>query len=206
MKPLNQYTTAEILEMLKKVDKKTWIKIGAGATIFFAVAYLFIIPAWIKRLEVKAKIKDLENKMQITQNLLRKQPILLKDKEKFLGLANEVKGRLYQPGEASLLLGLVSKFAEESKVSVVASTPKPFDGKFPPPFDAQYEASLYDFTVEGGYHDLATFISRIESHTKVLRVQRYNLRPQEDKPLTHLADVSLSAVSVKKGAAPNAAK
>lgn len=198
MKPLNEYTTAEIIDFVKKVDKKTWIKLAIGLTVFFVVTYIFILPAWLTRLEVKQKIKDLENKMQITQNLLRKQPVLLKDKERFLKVAIEAKEHLYQPGESSLLLGLISKFAQESQVSIVASTPKPFDGKFPPPFDAQYEASLYDFTVEGGYHPLATFISRIESHAKILRVQRYGLKQQEDNAQIHMADVGLSAVSFKK--------
>ena len=106
---------------------------------------------------------------------------------------------MYKPGESSLLLGVISKMAEESKASVIASKPTEYAEKFPLPFNDQYEGNSYDFSLEGGYHDLGTFISKIESNDKLLRVQSFSIRPQEDGAEKHLADVNLSAVSFKKG-------
>lgn len=201
MKPLNQLTPGDILELLKQIPPKVWIMIaagGAGAAVFFAVIFT---PAWVLRPQIKNQIKNIEGQMITTRGLLLKQPELIRNKDNFLKVSQEVKNRLYLPGEASLLLGAISRLAQESNVSVVASNPKKFEGKFPAPFDAQYEGNAYDFTVEGGYHELALFISKIENNSKVLRVQNYNIRPQEKTPNKHLAEISLSAVSTKSAGA-----
>jgi hypothetical protein len=202
MKPLNQMTSADILDMVKKIDKKTWIKIGIGAGAAAVVIIFIVWPAWISRIGVRQQVRDLKGQITQTQSLLLRQPQLLKDKEKFLKFSQEVKGRMFEPGETSLLLGVVSKMAQESQVSIVSSAPKPFQGKFPPPFDTQYEASAYDFTVEGGYHQLGEFASKIENHPKVLRVQSFHITPQEKTADRHLASVSLTAVASKKAKTP----
>ena len=49
MKPLNHWTTGEIIEIIKRVDKKTWSVIGSTSVISLLVLVFFIIPAWIER-------------------------------------------------------------------------------------------------------------------------------------------------------------
>lgn len=204
MKPINQMTGADLLELLKKVPPKVWIMVGAGSAVAMVFIFLIVIPAWVTRPKIKKEIESIQMQMATTQNLLLKQPELIKNKTNFLKLSEEVKQRLYKPGESSLLLGVISKLAQESNVSVVASNPKPFEGKFPAPFDAQYEANAYTFTIEGGYHDLALFISKIENNDKVLRIQTYTLLPQEKSPGKHLAELGLTAVSTKGAGGANA--
>jgi hypothetical protein len=201
VKPLNQMTSADVLDLVKGIDRKTWIKIGIGAAASIVLLVVVIWPAWITRLEIRQQVKDVKSQVTMTQSLLLRQPQLLQDKDKFLKFGVEVKGRMFEPGESSLLLGVVSKMAQESKVSIVSSTPKPFGEKFPPPFDAQYEASAYDFTVEGGYHEMGEFVSRIENNAKVLRIQSYHVTPQEKTAEKHLASFTLTAVAAKKGKA-----
>jgi hypothetical protein len=203
VKPLNQMTSADVIAMVKGVDKKTLIKIGAGAAGFLIVSIFFVWPAWITRLEVRQQVNDLKNQVTMTQNLLRRKPQLLQDKDKYIKFSQEVKSRMFQPGEASLLLGIVSKMAQESKVSIVSSNPKAFGVKFPPPFDVQYVASAYDFTVEGGFHEFGEFISKLENYSKVLRVQTFHIMPQDKQDKeekgdgAHLASLSLTAVASK---------
>jgi hypothetical protein len=199
VKPLNQMTTADVLEFIKGIDRKTWIKIAVGAVISLALLAVVVWPAWVTRVEVRQQAKDVKSQVTLTQSLLLRQPQLLQDKEKFLKFGVEVKGRMFEPGESSLLLGVVSKMAQDSKVSIVSSTPKPFSEKFPPPFDAQYEASAYDFTVEGGYHEIGEFVSRIENNAKVLRIQSFYITTQEKTADKHLASFTLTAVAAKKG-------
>lgn len=198
MKPLNQMTKEDVLEMVKKIDRKTWLKIAGGAVAALILMVVVVWPAWITRLGVRQQVSDVKNQVSTTQNLLRRQPQLLKDKEKFLKLSQEVKGRMFEPGESSLLLGVISKMAQDTKVSIVSSTPKPFQDKFPPPFDIQYEASAYDFTVEGGYHEMGEFVSKIENNPKVLRIQSFHITPQEKTADKHLASFTLTAVAAKK--------
>ncbi len=195
---LSQLTPADILAMLKKVDKKTWIKVGSAAAVLGVLLYVLIIPAWFKRVEVKTQVQALKGQVSTTYNLFRKKPELLRIKEDCLKASKEARDRMYTPGEASLLLGTISKMAQASNVTMLASKPKAAEGKFPKPFDDQFEASLYDFTVEGGYHAVGDFISRIESNDKILRILSLTIRVKENSPQAHLVDISISAVSTKK--------
>lgn len=197
-------TTADLVELVKKVPRKVWGIVAGAAVVAGLLIFLIVIPAWFTRPEIKKQIAGIQMQMATTQNLLLKQPELIKNKTSFLKLSDEVTARLYKPGESSLLLGVISKLAQESNVSVVSSNPKPFEGKFPPPFDVQYEANAYMFTVEGGYHDLAAFISKIENNDKVLRIQTFTVLPQEKTPGKHLAELSLTAVSTKAGGVKSA--
>jgi hypothetical protein len=194
---LSEITPSDIIDLLKNVDKKTWIKIGAGAAIFIVLWFLVIYPAWFKRVGIRSQVAAVKGQIGVTYNLMRKKPELVRIREESLKHNQSVKGRMYAAGESSLLLGVISKMAEQSKVSVVASQPAPFDGKFPAPFDQQYEANIYNFSVEGGYHQLGDFISRIESNPKLLRVRSFAVLPREDAPEVHQANISLSAVSAK---------
>ena len=199
MKPLKQMTSADVLALLKGIDKKTWIRIGAGIVGFLILLIFIVWPAWISRLEIRQQVKDLKNQVTLTQGLLKRKPQLLADKDKFNKFSFEVKSRMFEPGEASLLLGIVSKMAQESKVSIVSSSPKTFEGKFPPPFDTQYDASAYDFTVEGGFHDFGDFVSKLENYPKVLRIQSFHIAPQDKGSVKQIASVSLTAVASKQG-------
>lgn len=201
MKPLNQITPSDIAVWVKGVSPKTWGIIAGAAVGVVGLIHLIFIPAWIERPKIKGQIKSIESQMITTRGLLLRQPELIKNKDAFLKLSEEVKKRLYQPGESSLLLGSISKLAQESSVSVVSSNPKKFEGKFPAPFDVQYEANAYDFTLEGGFHELALFISKIENNSKILRIQTCNVIPQDKTAGKHLAQISLTAVSKKAGAA-----
>lgn len=191
-------TTADLLTLVKGVDKKTWIKIAGGVVGALIVITVIVWPAWISRLEVRQQVKDLKSQVVLTQGLLKRKPQLLADKDKFNKFSQEVKGRMFEPGEASLLLGIVSKMAQETKISIVSSSPKTFEGKFPPPFDAQYEAGAYDFTVEGGFHDFGDFVSKLENYPKVLRIQSFHIAPQDKTSVKQIASLSLTAVASKQ--------
>ncbi len=198
MKPINQISPQEIIDFLKKVDKKTWLKAGAGAAVAGLLIVFVVLPAWFERPRVRAQIKNLEGQMMLTKALFLKQPQLFKNKGDFSRLITEAKSRLYVPGESSLLLGAISKLAVQSGVSVVASMPKESSANFPAPYDTSYEGNGYDFTIEGGFHNLGQFISKIESNPKLLRVEKFTLKSRIESPNSHLGEVSLSAVSLKK--------
>ncbi len=198
MKPINQITTSDIVAFVQGVDKKTWIKIGAGAAIFAVFYFLILDPAWFKRPKVYTSIRAVEAQIIGVKTSMRKRPDWIRDRESFQKFIKESKERIYAPGESSLLLGHISKLAEESKVTIVASKPKEYSGKLPAPFDKQYEANVYDFTIEGGYHEIGNFIGKIESNPKLLRVQLFNISAREEDPKIHLVDLSLSAVSFKE--------
>lgn len=201
LQQLTQLGGKNILDFLKKVDKKTWIQISLGLVFGSLLVFFIIWPAWIKRVEIHSKIKALEGQIKTLEILSQKKAEWSKNKETYLQLIQATKGRLLEPGEAALLLGAISKLAKESRTSIIASQPKEFLDKFPPPFDLQYEARLYDFSLEGAYHDMGAFISRIESNPKLLRIQLFSLLPNEANPKSRAGSITLSAVSVKRAQA-----
>lgn len=201
MKPLSQMTTADLVNLAKNIDRKTWIKIGAGA----AAALLFLIfiawPAWFEKNKVKGEIASIESQIIKLQTLKRNEKMWLQNKADYTKYIQDVKSRLFAPGETSLLLGRVAKIADENKVSIISSSPRDSVAAFPKPFDGAFKADLYDFVVEGGYHELAQFISKVESYPQILRVELFDLRPNESSSEKHIADITLSAVSRKEGGA-----
>ena len=201
MKPIGQWTTADIIDFCRKVDKKTWLKTGAAAAAGLLIFVFVIWPAWFTRVSVRGQISALESQIALSQALMKKKPEWLRQKEEYAKFIQNAKQRIYQRRETSLLLGAISKLATESRVGIVASQPKDFEGKLPAPFDQQYQAELYELTLEGSYHDLGSFIDRIESNPKFLRVQSFHIstHPESSEPYT--TEVALSVVSSKEGAA-----
>jgi len=79
----------------------------------------------------------------------------------------------------------------------------------------KYQPSGYEFTMQGGYHELGILVSRIEGHEKLLRIQSLEIRPDSKTPGRHVADLKLWAIqkappqvalSAKKAKAKNAKK
>ena len=201
MKPLNQLTTQDLIQMAKEVDRKTWYKIAGGVVGGIVLLVFLIWPAWFKRVQIRVEINDIKNQLAGLELLNQQKPELLKHQEEYKKYIQNAKPRLYQPGETSLLLGSISKLADQSKVAILASKPEEGEQTFPAPFDQQYDGDLYQFTVEGGYHALGEFISKIENNSKLLRVQVFTLSPQEEKAQSHEAEMVLSVVSLKKARA-----
>lgn len=194
---ITQMTPEQIVDIVKGVDRKIWIKAAIIVSIAGVLTYFLIYPAWIKRFEIKSQTESIKAQIAQTNALFRKRPEFVKIKEDSQGFIKDSKQRMYTPSEASLLLGVISKMANDSKVSIVSSKPRPFEGKLPAPFDAQYEASLYDVTVEGGYHAVGDFVSRLESNPKILRIQILDIHKRDGSDAVHIADFTLSAVSIK---------
>ena len=131
MKALNEITLPEIIDFLKKVDKKTWIKIGIISGVALLLGVVVLWPAWFQRFEIRGKLKAIQEQIQMFETLTKQEPHLLRRKEETLQFIYGAKERLFQAGEASLLLGQISKLANESNVGIIASKPKEFEGEFP---------------------------------------------------------------------------
>jgi len=201
-KPFTQWTGADFLMVLKSLDKKTWIQVVSGGLIAAVLGYFIIYPAWFKRAGMKSLIAVTEGQIIKLQTLKRNERGWRDDKEKYLQYIHDVKQRLYLPGETALLLGKISKIAEQTGVSIVSSMPQDVASvQFPKPFDEKFKPELYDFVVEGGYHQLGQFISQIESSPKILRVENFRLSPLDDYRDRHMAKFTLSAVSLTESEA-----
>ena len=131
MKPISQWTSTDVIELLKSIDRPTWIKIGSGAGAGILFIVFIAIPAWLLRPGLKGRLSDIEGQIKMVETLTLKKPILLKTKADTIAFINGSKERLFKSGETSLLLGTISKLSNESKVSIIASSPKEVPEKFP---------------------------------------------------------------------------
>lgn len=201
MKPLTQWTGQDLVLFLKGIDKATWVKIGIGAGTFLVVFIVFIRPAWFLRGEIRRKVNDLETQIVRLETLRRNKTAWVRDKEESQSFIQEVRTRLYRTEESSLLLGRISKLAEQSGISIISSRPQTEKTKFPPPFDAQFQADAYDFTAEGGYHEFGKFISLIESAEHLMRISQIHVNSREKDPRSHLINFSIRLISLKNAEA-----
>lgn len=196
-KPFTQWTGADFIAFAKSVDKQTWIRVGIATLILSVFGYFIAHPAWFKRAALKQQIAATEGQIIRLQTLKRNERGWREDKENYLKYIKSVEARLYLPGETALLLGKISKLAEQSGVSIVSSNPQESAAvSFPEPFKQKFKPGLYDFVVEGGYHQLGDFVSRIEAYPKILRIETFQINPIEDSPDRHIAKMTLSAVSL----------
>ncbi|MDP3921384.1 MAG: type 4a pilus biogenesis protein PilO [Candidatus Omnitrophota bacterium] len=199
MKPITEWTGQDVVSYLKTVDREMWMKIGivaAGIALFLIV---FAWPAWMRRPELLQELKDTKSQIVRVESLKRKRPQWIQDKKNYADFIADIAGRLYRSDEISLLLGTISKLAEESGVQIIASRPHRDTPDFPPPFHLQYKAEYINLTVEGGYHALGEFVSRIESNPKMLRIELFEVSPREGNPESHLATITLAAVTYQPG-------
>lgn len=213
MKPIKEWKKEDLIDFLKTVDKKTW-GIIAGSIVGIVIAWTFVIgPAWFDRPSLRREMQGMESQIQQVKTLNEKRPTLEADKRLYEEMIDKAKSCLFKAEESGLLLGQISKLANESRVEVIASKPRGGEvTAFPAPYDLKYQAKGYDFTVQGGYHELGTLMSRIESFNKLLRIQNLWITPAEATPDKHIAEIRLLAIAeappavAEKGKKANAKK
>ncbi len=196
MKMPNQWTTGEVIEFAKRVDKKTWVAVAIGSVVFFLVIVFLVFPAWIERPLLRRDVESMQAQIRQVNALSQKRAGWEKD-EKILGaLIEKTRVRVFTQDELGLLLGQVSKKASESRVDVLASKPMTEQTVFPAPYGAKYQPSGYEFTVQGGYHDIAYLASRIEGNEKLLRIQSLRIVASEKSPERHITGLKIWAFVV----------
>ena len=194
MKPFNQWTSADVIAFVKSVDKRTWLIVLSCAVVFFLMVVFLIIPAWIERPLLRRDIQSMEAQIRQINALNQKRLGWEEDQNVFGTLIEKTRARVFTAQDMGLLLGQVSKMASESRVDVLASKPLTEKAVFAAPYHLKYQPSGYEFTVQGGYHDLGSLASRIESYGKLLRIRSIEIMPAEKTPDRHVAELKLWAI------------
>jgi len=194
MKPLNQWTFADVIAFLKSVDKKTWITVLSGGVGLLLVIVFLVVPAWIERPLLRRDIQSMEDQIRQVNALNQKRPGWEEKERVFGSLIEETQKRVFTEDSLGMLLGQISKMANESHVDMLASKPLTEKAVFTAPYNLKYQPSGYGFTMQGGYHDLGNLASRIESHKKLLRIQSLEIKPEGKTPDRHVAELKLWAI------------
>ncbi len=204
LEKLRAIKVSEILIQAKEWDRQTWIYIGAGLlTVILFLNFLFF-PAWIKRPALKKQSIEGEAQMVKLKALNAKKPQLETQKKEIEALVDGFQKKLFTREEAAFVLGKISKVALDADVELISS--KPFDGVdvFPAPYAQKYEKFVYQISVEGSYHRIASFIGFLEANAQYFQIQSLGIMPQTvpEKRGKHIAEIKLMAVSHNVPALP----
>lgn len=195
LKKINTLDAKTILTWAKEVDRKVWIIVAVGV-LGFILLYVFLIgPAWFQRPALKKKVADVEIQTVRLNALLPRKPELLKQKEEVKLFIESFQRRLFREDEMAFLLGRISKIANEAQVELLSSRPMEQSEAFPAPYGDKYKKFIYLVTVEGGYHQIADLVSRLESNDQYFQIQSLSIFPQASAVGKQVADIKLMAVS-----------
>lgn len=198
MKPAFEIKSLDVAAWIKGLSPASKIKLGVGVCFFAAFCAGVAYPAWFAAGEVKQNISDLEGQIARVESLKKNEKTWLKQRKELSDYIKQVRGKLFLPGETSLLLGRVAELADRNKVLVVASKPSDEKLRFPDPYEAQLKAERYDFVFEGGYHDIGRFIADLEAYPKFLKIQLFEMKPNAANASRHAAALTIIAVSLKE--------
>ena len=200
IKPFYQWTGQEVLEYLRKLDPGTRVKIitGSVAGLFFLI--FLVWPAWISRPRLGGQVLALRSQIQLAKAQVYQEPALLKQRKEEEDFIHGVHENLLKEGESEKILGILATLAGRSKVALLGTEPLVQEQQgteqnqsFPAPFNTKYRRTSYLVTLEGGYHQLAEFVSGLENHPKTFRVEEISIVGREETPKIHLAQAIVSA-------------
>lgn len=195
LKKMNTLDSKAVIAWAKEVDRKVWITVAVSVTAFVFLYVFLISPAWFQRPQLKKKVADVEIQTVRLNALLPRKPELLKQKEEVKAFIESFQKRLFREEEMAFLLGRISKIANEAQVELLSSRPMEQSEAFPAPYGDKYKKFIYLVTVEGGYHQIADLVSRLESNDQYFQIQRLSIVPQASAVGKQVADIKLMAVS-----------
>lgn len=202
-KPFYKWTSKEMADYLKGLDRKTQVRILAISLGSLAFLIFIAWPAWILRPQIQSRLDTLRIQNRTAQTTIYQEPKILEERKEHEAMVAQAAGRLLKEGEGERVVGILAGLAEKSRVSLVSVEPESDDpeagAKLAPPFDAKYRRFSYWVTVEGGYHSLAQFVSEIENHPKILRVEELRIAAKEETPRAHLGQALVSAFALRDG-------
>ena len=199
-KPLSQWTTKDIGDYFRGLDRRTQIRLGAFSVGGLLFTIFILWPAWFSRFQVENEILMLRGQIRSAQVKISEIPKLAEEQKQHETVVEESRSRLIKESERETIVGIIAGIAKKSGVTLLGEEPQDLQGpdsKPPPPFDAQYLKITYWVTVEGDYHSLAEFIKGIENHPKILRVEELSIIPKEQTPKVHLGQILVSAFALR---------
>lgn len=205
-KPFYQWTGQEILEYYKKLPIKTRIRLVASAVGGLIFLILVAWPAWVSRLQEKSQVESLSIQIQMAQAQINQEPALLKQRKEQEDFIRQTHERILREGEGEKVVGILASIAEQSHVTLLGTEPtqefQPGEEEgLPAPFNKRYRRTSYIVSLEGGYHPLAEYVSRLEDHQKIFRIDELSIVPKEENVKIHTAQVLVSAFALVEGKA-----
>ena len=171
------------------MDKKVWIFAGI-VTLLVLTGYMkfFLGPALQKNGRLGSEIKDLRQRLKSTKASLARLPQMEKEIAQLHQKSETLKVRFPSKAELPELLEHLSGIAESSDVKIVEILPAsmmPAPSKTEKVGQGAYEELPIAFTAKSGYHELGSFINRLENSERIFTVKDIEVKADPSDPKRH---------------------
>jgi len=171
------------------LGKKVWLLAGS-VTLFVLMGYMkfFLGPALQKGGRLGSEVKDLKQHLMSTQASLVKLPQMEKEIVRLRQKSEASKVRFPSKTELPELLEHLSEVAESSDVKIVEILPAnmiPAPMKMEKVVQGAYEELPIAFTAKSGYHELGSFINRLENSERIFTVKDIEIKADPSDPKRH---------------------
>ena len=160
---------------LDSVDRKTLIQNATFVGAFLAFVILFLIPMVLYNGKITSQVSSLKSNVTQTNVKIMRIPEMSKQKELFGTRTKKIRSQFFKSEEADKLFGIISNLAGESGVKISASRPAQRLLALPEPFSRNYTTVSYELILEGGYHQVGSFVNRLEEYEKNFSVHELQI-------------------------------
>jgi Tfp pilus assembly protein PilO len=189
---------------LDEAKKKILLMYGVGILVIFIVYVMFFLkPSVALLINLLPKMQVRKADIKAVRNDLPLEERLLKKREYQRGKLGQYEKKLSREKEVPLLLENLSKTARSSRVKILSITPLKTASRSSKKSAAEkqgvYQEVPIRITARSGYHELATFINRLEKDERYMLVTDLKIRSNRNNFKRHDIDFVVYAYTFKSG-------
>ena len=178
---------------ISSVDRKTLIQNTTVGAVFLIFLLFLFLPLVIQNQRSAGKVRQLKNKIVQASVKIARIPEWTKQKELFGARIKLIREQFFEAKESDQLIQIISTAAAEAGVKISASRPSTKSLEVPAPFAQLYMIQSYELLVEGPYHNLGTFVNKLEQYSKNLALHDLYIVKGSKAPNIQECTVTLSA-------------
>jgi len=188
-----------------KLDEaqKKLLLISLGAMAFILLVYFFLLlrPTLGTLMDIAPRVQKLRMEIKAVQNDLEFEDRL---KAKRVSLEDQLKlyaNKLSRERELPSLLEDLSRTARTSNIKILGITPQ--DKALAKISLKAKESEVYQehpisVTAESGYHQLGTFVNKLENNERFMRIADINIKANKANPKRHDVEFVVCAYTFKE--------
>ena len=199
---LNQQISLEALKkMFPSTDRKMLIQNAMIAAAFAIFIFLFFVPILMQNKKMMDQVNNFKWRINQANLKIARIPQLTKEKEIFGARTKQIRDQFFDVKDADQLIGIISTIAADSGVKISASRPVEKPAELPPPFSQMYMSRSYELIVVGGYHNVGSFINKLEHYSKNFSVHNIQIAGGEKNDTAHQCTLIVVAFIKRMGMA-----
>lgn len=187
----------DIQDYIKSIDRSLLIKLGVILIAFIVFVVFFLVPAFKDHGDLVSKKK--ENKAATQKALINAAEYarLSEDHLKAESELKEVSQLIATDKQVKNVLSEISELATSCNVKILEMLPQDKNLGEDPLLDEYCERHGLQIDLECGYHQLANFIQKLETHKYIIQIISLRMIPGEQGK-TQLARLDIAVISKKK--------